>query len=310
MKILKWIGIIIGAVLLIGLISAFYLKSKFENGAQRNLTPTITEIKILNDSASLVRGKVLSVECRICHGNDLAGQPFFNDPQLGYMSSPNLTRALGSNTEKYTDQDYIRTLRHGAKPNGQPVMVMPSESIGLMSDEDLGCLIGYLKTVEKVEKPLGSTNFTMFAKILAGAGAFGDMYPYDIIDHNAVQSIKAPEHSTSKEYGAYITRYIGCAKCHGEHFNGGVSPDPISPPPTNITPTGNIGKWSLAQFKETMRGGKTPEGKILEDKFMPWSGIAAHDDSEIEALYNYLKSLPPLPNSKEYEAKAKEWNSK
>jgi hypothetical protein len=34
---------------------------------------------------------------------------------------------------------------------------------------------------------------------------------------------------------------------------------------------------------------------------MPWPGIGAHEDVELEAIYNYLKSLPALPNSAELE---------
>ncbi len=103
-----------------------------------------------------------------------------------------------------------------------------------------------------------------------------------------------------------MVRFHACKSCHGEQLNGGISPDPISPPPTNISTGGNLGKWTLEQFRETMRSGKTPEGKLLDAKFMPWPGIGAHDDEELEAIFNYIKSLPGLPNSAVLDKKLKE----
>ena len=294
-KTLKWIGISLVGLAIVISAAIFYLKSKFENLAGRIYTPKVEAITIPGDSASIERGKVLSVECRTCHGHDLAGSDFFNDPMIGYMSSPNLTRALGSATEKYSDLDYVRTLRHALNPTGRTLMVMPSENIGQMSDQDLGCLIAYLKTVDPIEKKQGPTNFTFTAKVMAGAGMFGNLYPYDVIDHDAVHHISAPNISSDPAYGEYFSKFIGCKSCHGAQLNGGISPDPVSPPAPNITAGGNLGKWTATQFIETVRNGKTPEGKVLKAEFMPWPGIGAHSEVELEGLYNYLKSLPALP---------------
>lgn len=296
-KAIKWISIILGTLLLVATIACFYLKSKFVKLGTRKLEAQVTAIPIPSDSASLERGKLLAVGCRECHGHDYSGKDFFNDPAIGYMSSPNLTPAQGSAVENYTDLDWVRTLRHAINPKGRPLMVMPSEAIGLLGDQDLGCLIAYMKSIKPIEKPMGPTQFTFMANILAGAGLFGNLYPYDIIKHDAVRSITAPAKAATKEYGFYFTQFHGCATCHGEQFNGFKSPDPVSPPGSNITTGGNFGKWNLDDFKNTLRSGKTPEGKILDAKFMPWPGIGVHEDVELEALYLYLKSLPALPNS-------------
>lgn len=305
-KILKWTGIIIGLVLMVGAGSAFYLKSKFENLQNRSYEQKVVAVRIPADSSSLARGKVLSVGCQGCHGDDLGGKDFFNDPMIGYMSSPNITRSRGSATEKYSDLDYVRTLRHGLNPKGRALMVMPSESIGQASDEDLGCLISYLKAVIPVEKKQGPTQFSFTAKVMAGAGLFGNLYPYDVIKHDKVHTISAPPKSIKPEYGAYVARMEGCRSCHGETLAGGISPDPSSPPVPNITPGWHMGVWTVNHFKEAMRTGKTPEGKVLDPKFMPWPGIGAHDDIELEALFNYIKSLPASANSPELEKKLKE----
>lgn len=293
-KILKWIVLSLLGLVIIVAAAALYFKTKAENLVSRSFTQEVSLIDIPTDSLSLARGQLLSVECQGCHGQDYSGLDFFNDPMIGFMASPNLTPGKGSTTEKYTTEDWLRTLRHGLNPKGRPLMVMPSENIGQLSDQDLGSLIAYLKTIEPIEKPIGPTSFTFMAKAMLGAGMLGNLYPYDIIDHDAVKTISAPEISTSPEFGAYMVRYLGCRTCHGENLNGGKSPDPISPPPSNITPGGNLGKWSLANFISTFRSGTTPEGKFLKPEFMPWVGISVLSDTELEALYNYLKAQPSL----------------
>jgi hypothetical protein len=42
----------------------------------------------------------------------------------------------------------------------------------------------------------------------------------------------------------------------------------------------------------TIRTGKTPEGKSLDGKFMPFDGTAVLSDAEIEGLYKYIQSQP------------------
>ena len=46
---------------------------------------------------------------------------------------------------KYTPADWERTLRHGVKPDGRPVMIMPSEDYNRLTDVDLGALVAYMR---------------------------------------------------------------------------------------------------------------------------------------------------------------------
>ena len=67
----------------------------------------------------------------------------------------------------------------------------------------------------------------------------------------------------------------------------------------NLTPddTG-IGTWSLDQFKLAMRQGKYKglEGSRMLLPPMPWQSYASLTDADVEAIYNYLKSLKPIEN--------------
>ena len=60
----------------------------------------------------------------------------------------------------------------------------------------------------------------------------------------------------------------------------------------NITKSGNIGKWTEAEFINTLRTGKTPEGKQMDPRNMPWTMTKEFSDTEIKSVYLFLKSLP------------------
>jgi hypothetical protein len=67
----------------------------------------------------------------------------------------------------------------------------------------------------------------------------------------------------------------------------------------NLTPdeTG-IGNWSEEQFSLALRGGKykgLPDSRTLLPP-MPWESFAFMTDSEVSAIFAYLKSIKPISN--------------
>ena len=290
-RVLKWIAYVLGALILIILLASWYISSKFNSEFEKVITLEPQSIQIPTDSASIERGRILSVDCRSCHGVDLGGKVFFDDPNIGVLPSANLTGAKGSETEKYTDIDYVRAIRHGLNKSGNKLMIMPSTSLSHMSDQDLGCLIAFIKSLPKVERTFEQRKFTYMSQAMAGAGLFGNMFNYDIIDHENAKNIPAPTVGNSVEYGSYLIKIKGCSECHKNDLKGGESPDPVSPPVPDISKNSNSSKWTLEQFIQTFRTGTTPDGKVLDGQFMPFAGLGAHSDVEIEAVYNYIKSL-------------------
>ncbi len=298
-KFLKWTGIILLLLVVIVLTTSWVLSRKFNEEFLQIYELTPDPVTIPTDSASIERGRTLTVGCRNCHDVDLAGKVFFDDPKIGVLPSSNLTRAKGSETEGYTDEDFVRALRHGLNKRGNPLMIMPSEAYTHFSDEDLGCIIALIKSLPPVERSFPQRQFTYMSQVLAGAGMFGNMFPYKVIDHEKAKNIKAPPIGNSVEYGEYVVKFEGCKTCHGPDLGGGKSPDPVSPPVPDISIGSNVGKWTLEQFINTFRTGKTPEGKVLQGQFMPFAGIGALSDVEIEALYKYIHSLPAAEKKEE-----------
>ena len=294
-KILKWTLIVLVAIVLILVVSGWFIANKTEKRMNKVYTIEPAPIFIPGDSASIAHGRAWTmVLCAHCHGTNLAGTQFFDDPDFGIIDSPNLTRGKGGVGSHYTDIDWIRTLRHGVKPNGHAAFVMPSADFNKLSDEDLGEIIAYVKSVPPVDNQLRTVpELTTLSKILASVGAFGDIFAAEVIDHNAPANIAPPE-GASIEYGSYLVDVFGCRTCHGQQLNGGQDPNPNAPPSPNLTRGGNLGNWNISQFRNTMRTGVTPEGKSLDMNFMPWTGLASMTDDNLDAVFLYLQSQPKL----------------
>lgn len=104
------------------------------------------------------------------------------------------------------------------------------------------------------------------------------------------------------ETGRYLAQLGNCQSCHtepdgGAPFAGGRA---IYTPfgsvySTNITPDkdSGIGRWTLADFKQAMRHGQRPSGEYLYPAF-PYTAFAQLTDTDLQALFNYLKTLTPV----------------
>jgi len=79
----------------------------------------------------------------------------------------------------------------------------------------------------------------------------------------------------------------------GQHVPG---TPPSFPDSQNLTPA-NLGKWTNADFRRALREGKRPDGSNI-DKFMPWPAFSKMTDEEIDALWAYLQTLPPVQGKK------------
>jgi cytochrome c5 len=97
------------------------------------------------------------------------------------------------------------------------------------------------------------------------------------------------------EHGAYVAQL--CKGCHGETYSGGPIPGgpPHWPPAANLTPgEGTAMKRydTLAKFAAMLRTGKRPDGSDV-DRAMPFETLRALNETDVEALYAYLGTLPP-----------------
>ena len=100
-----------------------------ERKIARRIDVVVTPVAFRSDAASIERGAYLfkSRGCGDCHGADGAGHVVVEDGKGLLVRSPDITPAPNGVVAAYTPADWVRTVRHGVKPDGRPVMIMPSE---------------------------------------------------------------------------------------------------------------------------------------------------------------------------------------
>ena len=294
MKVVKWLGIVLGS--LVGLILVLAVGLYFVGESRLNKIYDIPPSNIIvpTDAASIETGRHRAeVLCQGCHGPDLGGiEGWFSAPQLGNIDSANLTSGEGGVGADFTTEDFVRAIRHGIDREGKPIFMTAVTSTAHLSDDDLGAIIAYLKTVPPVDRTMKERYFTPLSKILFAAGMLGKM-PAETVSHEA--RVAAPERGVTADYGKYLVTTHDCPICHSPDLNGGPFPDPtikkVSP---NLTPGGELAFWSEEDFIAAMRTGKTPSGYQLDPEFMPWNFYTRFHDEELKAIWLYLQSLPKL----------------
>ena len=290
-KIIKWTAIILAGIIGVLLIAAGAL---FISGSSRlNKTYDIEPeaVALSRDAQAVERGKYLvSFNCTGCHGPDLAGTLFFDDPAIGKIPASNLTAGQGGIGATYTDADFVRAIRHGVNSSGKPLLIMPSEAFWHYSDQDLAAIIAYIKSVPPVDADLGQKEYPPLGRILFAAGALGDL-AVDVIDHET-RPPTAADQGVSAAYGEYLVNISNCRLCHGSSLSGGKDPDPSAPPGPNLTPGGELASWTANDFLTAIHTGMTPSDRKLNPEFMPWNDFSHMSDDDLTAVFLYLQSLP------------------
>lgn len=95
--------------------------------------------------ATVEQGRYLIGSCVGCHGKQLAGGPVHGSDVL----APNITPSAP--IAKWSEAEFIRVMREGVRPDGSAVNpAMPWAAFAKYSDEELGGLYLYLKTVPRI----------------------------------------------------------------------------------------------------------------------------------------------------------------
>ena len=294
-KFLKWAGIVLGSLVLLLVVAAVLMSMQFNRKMGRTLAVEVEMITIPTDSAAIASGGKWAALCKSCHGDDLGGKVMFDDPKIATIAAHNITSGKGGIGAEFTDEDWLRALRHGVGKDGRPLFVMPANETALYGKEDLGNLIAYLKSVPPVDNEVKGIKTTFMARILAIMGAFGQLFAYDAIDHKSGYAT-APEPGVTADYGRYMVDVSGCKACHGPNLNGNDKGEPGSPPAPNLTPRGNMGSWSEADFLQAVMHGRTPEGKALAPEFMPWQAYGAFPEDDMRAIWVFLQTVEAKEN--------------
>lgn len=294
-RILKWSGIVLG--LLIGILIVLMVILNVRTNSRLNETYNIEPelVDIPNDETALARGEYLArLICVECHGGDLSGDNFIDESGIATVYAANLTPGRGGIADR-TDEDLVTAIRHGVDSDGKPLIIMPAEVFIHWSEEDLGAVIAYLRTLRPVDNEQPEPKISVIGRTLIGVGLFGKPLPAEYIDHDAA-FVDMPTIGPNAEYGSYLARAVGCTLCHGDNLEGGIQPENAPPGeiPTSpdITRAGELADWSEDDFIKLLKTGTTPDGHEIDTDHMPWDMYGRLSDDDMMALWLYLQTLP------------------
>jgi len=179
------------------------------------------------------------------------------------------------------------------KPDGRPLFIMPSEDYNRFTDNDVAALIAYTRSLPAVSGGGLELRVPLPVKALYAVGVVKDSA--EKIDHSLPPALPVAE-GVTPEHGKYIANL--CIGCHGEGLSGGKIPGgpPDWPAASNLTPgqgTALTVYDTPDKFKAMFRSGKRPDGSAVT--VMPFETLREINDTDVSALYAYLKQLTPRP---------------
>ncbi|MFO7678725.1 MAG: hypothetical protein R6X34_01620 [Chloroflexota bacterium] len=287
-RVLKWVGIVVGA--LFGLIILLAAGAYTVSASRLNQTYEVTAdftLNIPDDPESIAAGEKLAATylCGDCHGEDLAGKMFIDDPAFGTIYTPNLTAGENGIGAAYSDEEIARVIWYGVKPDGSPTVGMPAEFHQAIHISDMEKLIAYLRSVPPVDTNHPPSSYGPMLRVMHATNNF------PLIPAEKVDAGQPPLDPISPEetlaYGAYVAAF--CTHCHMADFAGDT--EMFQSP--NITPAA-IGAWTEAEFLRAITEGVRPDGTLLDPELMPWETISLYTDEELVALWAFLQTVEPV----------------
>lgn len=213
------------------------------------------------------------------------------------------------NIGDWTDGELYRAITTGVTRDGEPLFpLMPYRAYAQMAPDDIKAIIAYLRTLTPIRSEITASK---------------PDFPMNLIMRTIPTDIENPGTrplvSDTVAYGKYIITIAGCAECHtpqdkgqpleGMYLAGGFEfqmPGGIIRS-SNITPhpTSGIGSWTAEQFVQRFKHYELPENQALPvtegqpNTVMPWTRYAGMTETDLRALYAYLRTIEPNPHAVE-----------
>lgn len=309
-KVFKIVGIALGALIILIIATGLFINFR---GIPSYEPPDIA-YQHTSSPQVVARGKKLaSMLCAGCHLNNETGKltgKHMTDapPDFGMIYSANITQDSTYGIGEWTDAEIVYLLRTGIKRDGKyapPYMA----KLPKMSDEDINAIVAFLRSDERMvaadptpDKPCEPSFLTKFLCLVA-------FKPFEYPS----QEIKMPDTANTVELGQYLAHNLDCFSCHSADFktNNFIEPEKSKGYfgggnktldmngnlvlTANLTPdqeTG-IGLWSKQKFIKALKSGIIDGEHALQYPMMPYTPLS---DYEAGAIYEYLKTIPPIKN--------------
>jgi len=307
------------ATVCLGVLAAVYITSC------NNSTESPKEADKVKDSLdkAIENGRYLAnhvAACIHCHskrdfskfsgpvvpGTEGGGGGFFDHSVLdaipGTIYSANITPDNETGIGSWTDDEILRAITQGINKKGDTLFpIMPYANYNRMAKEDLLNIIAYLRTLKPIKNTVPARQLMIPISMA---------YPGPALQPS-VDNNKRPDRSDPVKWGEYLITVADCATCHtpfvkgqpdfAQMYGGGnvFNVADFHVASANITPdSSGIGNWDEDQFlnkftlyREEKNYNHSPG---IKNTVMPLVDYSGMKDSDLKALYAYLRTVKPV----------------
>ncbi len=316
-KMFRVLGIIVSIIVLVLIGGLIYFNSTYPK-----VDPP-ANIKVVATPEKMARGKYLANHvtlCVDCHSTRdwmrFAG-PYVNgtegkggdkfDESLGFPGTIYAKNITPAGIGNWTDGELLRAITSGVNKYNEALFpLMPYFNFAQLSQDDLESIIVYIRSLSPIKNDVPKTELN---------------FPLNyIVKTLPLQTYKAPkpiDKNNHVEYGKYLITIASCNDCHtpsekgepikGMDYAGGSQFDLPSGVLTsaNLTPdleTG-IGSWTKERFIKQFKSFDSDSAKHVPanifkeyNTVMPWTMFAGMTEEDLGAIYEYLRTIPPVKN--------------
>ena len=279
---LRWLAYAASAVVVLAVVAVAAVWLLSDRLIHRKWEVAVEPITVTSDSATLARGRhmISILGCSGCHGKNLEGRVFFDEPRVARLVAPNLTEAVS----RYSNDSLALVIRDGVNAKGRGVLAMPSSAFYNLSRTDVGAIIAALRAVPKAASDtlLPPNKYRLFGRLGLVLGQFKSEPAW--IDRSRPRTGETGD-TTQLGRGAYLAM-TSCIECHGDDLRGDAGTPSLA---------GAYG-YSLEEFVRLARTGTPREPRTLSlMASVAQDRLANMYDGELGDLHAYLQSVPPAP---------------
>jgi mono/diheme cytochrome c family protein len=319
--IVRGVAVLAGLLVLAVAALAFYVFRTWDRTYDTPM-PSVTRS---TDPAVIARGEYLAygpahcVECHVASGEEYFSVAAGQRPALrgglrmpigplGTLYSANLTPDPETGIGRYSDGQFARMMRYAVRPDGR-ASIPPLMPFGELSDEDFVAILSFLRAQRPVRNAVPANQWTLMGKVVKSLSS--TFKPRREVHPPA----SAPAAQPTRERGEYLARYVSnCIGCHtprdpmtfaanGPEFSGGFEMEPAALPGANpsiwfrtpnLTPAAGSG---LTKFpdRQTWVARFRVGGRQHAGSPMPWEAFATMSETDLAAIYEFLRGLPVSP---------------
>ena len=278
-RLLRWLGIAVGSVILLAIVAYAVVYVLSEQALRHKYPLPPIALSIPSDPESVKEGQRLAAVRGClpgCHGRNGEGEVMFDQPMIARITAPNLPAAA----KKYGNNELAAIIRHGVRPDGRSMLVMPSQTYAALTEQDLGRIIAFLKSLPAVPGPGPAISAGPMGRLGLAMGKF------KMAAQHIAETVPPPTATGEAAMrGRYLAQTI-CSECHGTSLRGDSNPS-FTSPDLRMTKA-----YSPEAFARLMRTGIAIGDRTLGVMTTQSKNNLSHlTDAEIAALYSYLHSL-------------------